>query len=281
MMMNVRKFLPMIFLTLMAGCIDNGQSNSPVKNPTTEKSSKICNNQPGQPLSPQNVKSIALGDKDELISGMVSKDNQVGYSFEAKSGQTLQYKTDDEICVWIYSPDNKSLGDLKIAQDGKYLIQISAPKGSTSFNLKMSLKVIQVEAEVRKEAEPKVETRVPPDKLSSNPETVEQRDPEKFVRNYYAELNNRNYKYAWTDLSLGFHAKIGGFSEYTQFWDEVDRIQVNSVKSVSQGSNRATVDVDIQYKMKSGDTIQDDKPRIYLEWNSEERHWDIADKGAP
>jgi hypothetical protein len=281
MMMNVRKFLPAILLMLMAGCIDNGQSSSPTKNPTAEKSSKICNNQPGQPLSPQNVKSIALGDKDELISGMVSKDNQLGYSFEAKSGQTLQYKTDDEICVWIYSPDNKSLGDLKIAQDGKYVIQVSAPKGFTSFNLKMSLKVIQAEASIPKETQPKIEPKIPDEKASSAPTVIEHRDPEEFVRQYYAKLNDRNYKYAWTDLSLGFHAKIGGFSEYTQFWDEVDRIQVNSVKSVSQGGDRATVDVDIQYKMKSGETRQDEKPRIYLEWNSEEKHWDIADKGAP
>ena len=279
--MTTTKFLSVIILILIAGCTGNYQ-NSPVvnKSMTADKSSNVCKSQPEQPLNSQNVKSIILGENDEVISGMVSKDNQLGYSFEAKSGQTLQYKTDDEICVWIFSPENKILGDLKIAHDGKYVIQVSAPKGSTSFNVKMSLKIIQVAAQAQKDTVPKTEPSISSDKPSPKSEVIAQRSPEKFIQNHYAALNDRNYKYTWTDLSSEFKEKTGGFSSYTQWWDEVERIQVNSTKLVREGNNRAIVEVDIQYKMKSGETVQDDKGRIYLEWNSEEKHWDIVDKNA-
>ena len=268
--------LMIIVGALLTGC----QQNSPT---TTTSGSKIaaaiCQSQPSQPLDTRNVKPTTIERKDTLISGIVDENKQLGYRFDAKSGQLLKYKTDDGVCVWIYSPESKLLTDGKIPSDGAYVIQVSALKGSTTFNLTASLAVPQAQAPI--EDPPKTKPKAAEDRLSTNVSDSESGNPDEFIRQHYAKLNDRNYKYTWTDLSLNFKEKVGSFSDYTQWWDSVETIKLSSVKVISQGSGRAIVDADLQYGMRDGSTIRDDKGRIYLTWNSEEKHWDIESKAAP
>ena len=187
----------------------------------------------------------------------------------------MKYKTDDNVCIWIYAPDSSLLTDGKISRDGSYVLQVSALKGATTFNLIANL--ADALPQVSTQTKPKVIEDIPPANDGDN----ESRDPEKFIRQHYAKLNERNYKYTWTDLSLTFKENIGSFSDYTQWWDSVDKINLGSVRIVSKDNGRAIVDADLLYQMKNGDKARDEKGRIYLTWNAEEKHWDIESKAAP
>jgi hypothetical protein len=269
---GTRNALPKILLVigsvLMIGCSPNHQDNAATSSPPPKQDAGSCQNRPTQSLDAQSVQSVQLSEQDSTISGMVNQNKQLGYTFEAKSGQTLKYKTEDQVCIWVYAPDNQLLSDGKIAHDGKYLVQISALKGSTTFSLKASLISPQSAA-----AEPPLNS--PP--ASS---TAEERDPANFIQDHYAKLNDRNYKFTWTSLSPEFKQKVGSFSEYVEWWDSVARVEIGSVRIVSQENENAIVDADLQYQMKNGETRRDDKNRIYLVWNSEEKHWDIYEKGS-
>lgn len=108
---------------------------------------KVTSNCPEKPtatLYKANLKSISLSEKSITESNKVSFSEAVGYSFEGKAGQTLSYKTDADVCVWIYTPDSKILkGTTKLPQDGTYIVQIAAPQGSKSFKLDISYQSVK------------------------------------------------------------------------------------------------------------------------------------------
>ncbi|MFM6788709.1 MAG: hypothetical protein ACKPJP_18865, partial [Microcystis panniformis] len=83
----------------------------------------------------ENLENVNLTTETITKSNQVSATKAVGYTFKGKSGQNLSYNTDDDICVWLYSPDNQILQGTKLPEDGKYLLQIAAPKGSKTFKI--------------------------------------------------------------------------------------------------------------------------------------------------
>jgi hypothetical protein len=105
----------------------------------TQLSSNQCPKQPEGVLETSNVKSISLNNKATKESGMVSTEKSMGYTFEATSGQKLHYDTDDKVCIWVYTPDNQVISSKSLPQTGKYMIQVSARNGSTTFDLEISL----------------------------------------------------------------------------------------------------------------------------------------------
>jgi hypothetical protein len=87
---------------------------------------------------------------------MTKPGQSTGFTFDAQSGQKLSYATAENVCVWVFTPDNKLLNTQTIPQSGKYTIQVSAPKGSTTFNLTLSLQNPQsTQAEPAPTASPK------------------------------------------------------------------------------------------------------------------------------
>ena len=63
----------------------------------------------------------------------------MGYTFQGQAGERLNYQTNQNICVWVYTPERQLLSDPILPTTGRYTIQVSALKGSTTFELKMSL----------------------------------------------------------------------------------------------------------------------------------------------
>jgi hypothetical protein len=92
-------------------------------------------------LSSKNVQQVSLNSQMTKESGIVSKTKSIGYAFDAQKGQKLTYNTNESVCVWVYTPDNELLNNAVLPKAGKYTIQISAPKGSTTFELAMGLDV--------------------------------------------------------------------------------------------------------------------------------------------
>ena len=72
-------------------------------------------------------------------SGQLTAGKYRGYTFEGKKGQTLNYSTPNNICLWIFQPDMKLLDGVELPIDGKYTVQITLPQGSSTFELEMSL----------------------------------------------------------------------------------------------------------------------------------------------
>lgn len=94
--------------------------------------SNKCPDQPIQSLQPSNVKSITLPAK---LSDTASQEIQLGYTFEAKTGQKINLRNIDNLCVWIYSPDNQLLSGVDLPKTGKYTVQIASKKDSKKLDI--------------------------------------------------------------------------------------------------------------------------------------------------
>jgi hypothetical protein len=135
--MMKKLILCFIFLAI-SGC-DALRGSSLLVSPT----SSDCSEKPTVALSEKDVEEISLNDQTLTKSGQASATKSTGYKFAAKTGQKLSYQTNDNLCVWIYSPDNELISGGTLTKTGKYIIQVSAPQGSKTFNLNMSLDVLQ------------------------------------------------------------------------------------------------------------------------------------------
>jgi hypothetical protein len=127
------KTLPLLLLFL-TGCPMTKQPTSAVSTPSTAKS-ETCPDKPIGSLDSSKVKTIALTSQDKQESGMVKAGESLGFSFEST--------TKENLCVWVFSPDNQVMQSTKLSQKGKYIVQVSIPKGSSSFELAMRLEDVQ------------------------------------------------------------------------------------------------------------------------------------------
>jgi hypothetical protein len=126
-----RFYLAVIF-ALLVGC--QQQYNPNVIPPVKKCSEKLIPS-----LKEKNVKTISLNTQDVKESGTAYLDTSVGFSFDGQSGQDFTYLTVDNICIWVYTPDSQILTSSKLPRNGKYIVQVSAPSGQTTFNLSMKL----------------------------------------------------------------------------------------------------------------------------------------------
>jgi serine/threonine protein kinase len=96
-----------------------------------------------------------------------------------------------------------------------------------------------------------------------SPTTVRHRvtgqDARQFVRSYYAALPS-NTRTAWSALSSGFQARIGGYDRYSGFWSTISSVSVGRTTAVG----RNAVDVALTYTTSDG-RVDSEVRRIYLE----------------
>jgi hypothetical protein len=123
-------------LLLTYGCsqpiLNSSSSIAPVDSPAG------CPEKPTLNLDQQTVEEIDL-DQSLVKSGRVTTTKSVGYRFDAESGQTLNYSTNDDVCIVIYTPDNEIIDSGELTISGKYVLEVSAPQGTRAFSLSMSL----------------------------------------------------------------------------------------------------------------------------------------------
>lgn len=123
-------------------------------------STGVCPLKPTATLASSNVKSISFSNGAIAESGTLSSNKHIGYTFTAKSGQKLLYQTEDELCLWLYSPENQLVTTTELPATGQYILQVSAPKGSQSFDLTIGFKTKEVT---------QAKKSLPPSTVSSNP----------------------------------------------------------------------------------------------------------------
>ncbi len=163
----MKKLIIFLPLLMTSAC----QVGSQISEPATQASTG-CPQEPKAVLNKGDVKQVLLNSGTLKESAQARVDKSVGYAFEAKAGQKLSYRTSDNICTWLYTQDNKLLSSSSnLPKDGKYILQISAPNGSTTFNLEMTLGSLQANVpSVSPSPLPSVKTSIPPSAISVNTE---------------------------------------------------------------------------------------------------------------
>ena len=106
-------------------------------------SSSGCAEKPIVSLSGKEVETVALNESTITKSGQVSASKNIGYTFTATTGQKLSYSTDADVCLWVFTPDNEILKGGELSKNGKYIIQVAAPQGAKTFDLKISLGLLE------------------------------------------------------------------------------------------------------------------------------------------
>lgn len=135
---SIKRASVCLTLIVLAGCSASVKSNNTVANNTSNTSNK-CPDKPAGSLSSDRVKSINLDSQTVKESALVSPGKDQGYAFEAKAGQQINYHTAQNICTWIFTPNNEIVNSTNLPLDGKYTMQVAALTGSTTFELEMSL----------------------------------------------------------------------------------------------------------------------------------------------
>lgn len=110
------------------------------------------------------------------------------------------------------------------------------------------------------------------------PKTDSKSSPSQAIINYYKTINNRNYSVTWNQLSEKFkiNKSNNNFSNYVEWWNKVQKVEVEQAKILSTSSNKATVEVQMKYIMKSGRVIADAQ-LFELIWNAAQQNWNFDD----
>jgi hypothetical protein len=135
----MKKLILYFILLAISGC-DALRGSSLLVSPA----SSDCPEKPTVPLSEKDVEEISLNEQTLTKSGQATTTKAIGYKFAGQSGKKFNYQTNQTLCIWVYSPDNEIISGVTLPKSGNYIIQVSAPKGSTTFDLNMSLGVLQV-----------------------------------------------------------------------------------------------------------------------------------------
>lgn len=99
--------------------------------------------------------------------------------------------------------------------------------------------------------------------------------PSQFMKNYYTNINENRFKEAWKMLTPSFQTrKSSSYSGYYNWWNSIDRVEIQDVSLISQDSNSATVFVQISYII-NGEFKKENPQYFTLVWNSVINNWQI------
>jgi hypothetical protein len=261
--MNSIKYLnfTIIFLLLISiqGCQNTSKSNQTPSECPSEPTVKL-----------QNIKNVELTSKTTIIDDKTASNNPIGYRFTAKKGQRLMYKIKtNNICLWIYDSNNKLIDSPILPENGTYILQIASSEGSGTFQLELS---INDSVAIKTSVSPLISIQPSP--------KVTRPLPEEAIKNYYQLINNRDIDASWKDLSDSFKGSdlTKGEKKYREWWGKVKNTDVNSITLIRQDQDRATVRAVIRYTLKTGRVVDDDRTKIYLIWDNNNKKWLINDK---
>lgn len=137
----MQKILLVSCLGLLFGCQNLPSQTS--SNASVAQASQDPTECPKKPLSEfalSNVKEINLTEETPISEpGKVKKGKSVGLTFKAEAGQKFNYTTDQDICIWVFAPDNELVDGTELPKDGNYTVEISVLQGSTTYDLEMRL----------------------------------------------------------------------------------------------------------------------------------------------
>lgn len=86
-----------------------------------------------------NPKLIDLEGQTVQKTGRIQSGDDLGFIFQGQKGQKINYRYNDDLCVWIYTPDNSILSGVELPVDGTYTVHLASLTGTTTFDIKLSL----------------------------------------------------------------------------------------------------------------------------------------------
>jgi hypothetical protein len=99
-----------------------------------------CPEQPAWRRDAINIETLVLQTNQTLKKyGNISRGEYLGYSFDAQAGQKLITRTNDDICIWVYSRETQVQNPPYLPISGTYTLLVSTSKKITNFQLEMGL----------------------------------------------------------------------------------------------------------------------------------------------
>jgi hypothetical protein len=124
-------------------------------------------------------------------------------------------------------------------------------------------------------------TTPPPKNSISEPEKSQpafRSSPTQFMRDYYTKINEDKIGEAWQYLTQNFQGNSSSnYSDFYNWWNRVDEVQVKDVSLISQDNERAIVEVRTGYLM-SGELREETPQQFTLIWNENIDNWQIDDR---
>ncbi len=116
----------------------------------------------------------------------------------------------------------------------------------------------------------------PDDKPDDTSSTPDRPAPEQAIRQYYDNINSRQYQTSWGMLSEGLQQDSRlhpqGFRTYEEFWSDVDRVNIQEVSPLEIKDDEARVLARTSLQMKDG-TVSPVSLRIKLIWDEKSGRW--------
>jgi hypothetical protein len=133
-------WISILLLPGITGCASSASSPATAVSPSPASAQSGCPEAPTGTLDPNNVKRIGILSGSTSISGIAKQNQLLGYAFRGEAKQKFSYTpTDPDLCVWVYTPDNKVLSDLELPTSGSYTVQVAAKQGTKAFNMELSV----------------------------------------------------------------------------------------------------------------------------------------------
>lgn len=235
--------LYLILLTLYGCPTDIGTISGP-SNPDSGE----CPEEPDVVLDRKNVQEVTLNSQMITESEILKQGQSRGYVFEGKEGQRLKYETNDDICLWIYTPENQLLNSTSLPKTGKYTIQVSVPKGSKTFEIAMGLDVVEASNPTSNSSSNNNSPSSPSEPISESDAVALVRNWQKAKRKIFAPPFDRDLGYEF--LTGEAYRKNIGASNGSVAWLSNNnayytyRLQeVKKQENFSQTGNTAKIDV--------------------------------------
>jgi serine/threonine protein kinase, bacterial len=119
------------------------------------------------------------------------------------------------------------------------------------------------------------------EKSSKSDKTIDRPSPEQMVRDYFATIDNGEYRSAWDMLSqpLQQDSRLhpNGYADYFQWWNSVDFVELEEVTPIDIEGESASVLTRLKYHMKSGN-VSPQTLQIDLVWDEKSGRW-LYDNG--
>ncbi len=280
-------FVSFTLLFIISGC-NTIPPNSAQSTLNKSDTSNKCLDHPVGSLINKNVEIISLDTQAVKKTGMATSNNYIGYAFNAQVGQKLNYRTNQDVCIWIYTPDNQLLSSGILPTTGKYTMEISAPKGSTTFEIEMNLETVQAQASASHVASPipdnsRSYTTTSPLLTRSNPDNkitkeIDRPSPATTVQEYYGSISSHQYETAWSKLSYSLQTNKSvhpdGYTSFLEWWTQMKFVEVQELRVLDTNAATATADIQLKYFMKTG-KISSDHLRIFLVWDEGNNRWAV------
>jgi hypothetical protein len=125
----------------LSGCQSLSQSPDGSEQSSTEpevSELRTCPEGPTRSLS--NTETLNLQDQNLQRRLEFSEGEDIGFTFTGTAGHELDSRyPDNEVCVWIYTPDNRILSSSTLPRTGQYTIQVASRYGSKVSILELEL----------------------------------------------------------------------------------------------------------------------------------------------